>query len=573
MKAAAGVGPGGGKETLATSFLRYILLLLIPLTVLYILYALHAILSSTPSCPPDHGRIIATASISRVTTHNHTSSTPPPPATVTVLTATARPPPATITVLPAKAPPPPPAMITVLTAKAPPLPPAMITVPTARTPPAPAAVTVSTTATTLQHVVFGIAASARLWEKRKEYIKIWWRPNSGMRGFVWLDRGVRESRVPEGLPAIKISSDTSGFPYTHRRGHRSAIRISRIVSETFRLGLPGVRWFVMGDDDTIFLPDNLLAVLGRLDHRQPYYIGSPSESHLQNIFFSYGMAFGGGGFAISQPLAARLERMQDACIRRYPSLYGSDDRIQACIAELGVPLTRHPGFHQYDVYGDLLGLLAAHPVAPLVSLHHLDVVRPLFPNVRSRTAALRRLFDGPVMLDSAGVMQQSICYDAANRWTVSVAWGFVVTVARGVMPAREMEMPARTFLNWYRRADYKSHAFNTRPLVRHQCEKPALYYLASARRTVVRTGETTVTRYQRWRHRNEIRPPCRWKIPDPDALLDNVIVLKKPDPGLWDRSPMRNCCRVLSSPRKEGEGNKTMTIDVGVCNDWEFSQV
>jgi len=27
-------------------------------------------------------------------------------------------------------------------------------------------------ATTLQHVVFGIAASARLWEKRKEYIKI-----------------------------------------------------------------------------------------------------------------------------------------------------------------------------------------------------------------------------------------------------------------------------------------------------------------------------------------------------------------------------------------------------------------
>ncbi|XP_047077123.1 uncharacterized protein LOC124687375 isoform X2 [Lolium rigidum] len=529
MKAAAGAGPGGGKETLATSFLRYVLLLLFPLTVMYILYALHAILSSTPSCPPDLGRVVATASFSHVTTHKNTSSTPPPP----------------------------------------PPPPATVTVP----PPAPATATVSTTATTLQHVVFGIAASARLWEKRKEYIKIWWRPNSGMRGFVWLDRGVRESSVPAGLPAIKISSDTSGFPYTHRRGHRSAIRISRIVSETFRLGLPDVRWFVMGDDDTIFLPDNLLAVLGRLDHRQPYYIGSPSESHLQNIFFSYGMAFGGGGFAISQPLAARLERMQDACIRRYPSLYGSDDRIQACMAELGVPLTRHAGFHQYDVYGDLLGLLAAHPVAPLVSLHHLDVVRPLFPNVRSRQAALRRLFDGPVMLDSAGVMQQSICYDAASRWTVSVAWGFVVTVARGVMPAREMEMPARTFLNWYRRADYKSHAFNTRPLARNQCEKPALYYLASARRTVVRTGETTVTRYQRWRHRNELRPPCRWNIPDPDALLDTIIVLKKPDPGLWDRSPMRNCCRVLSSPRKEGDRNKTMTIDVGVCNDWEFSQV
>jgi hypothetical protein len=59
----------------------------------------------------------------------------------------------------------------------------------------------------------------------------------------------------------------------------------RIVSETFRLGLPGVRWFVLGDYDTVFFPDNLLTVLNRFDHRQPYYIGSLSESHLQNIYF------------------------------------------------------------------------------------------------------------------------------------------------------------------------------------------------------------------------------------------------------------------------------------------------
>uniref|UniRef100_A0A453PAD4 Uncharacterized protein n=1 Tax=Aegilops tauschii subsp. strangulata TaxID=200361 RepID=A0A453PAD4_AEGTS len=284
---------------------------------MYVLYALHAILSS--SCPPEHDRIMAAAFVSHVTTHNHTSSTPPPPAMVTVSTprtppplaivtvptartpptsatvtavTTARmpPPPATVTAMTTARMPTPPATVTVTTERMPP-PPATVTVTTARMPPSPAAVTVvstarlpprpatvtlvstastpppsppatvtvSTTPTTLQHVVFGIAASARMWEKRKEYIKIWWRPNSGMRGFVWLDRGVRGSRVPDGLPAIKISSDTSGFPYTHRRGHRSAIRISRIVSETFRLGLPGVRWFVMGDDDTVFLPDNLLA--------------------------------------------------------------------------------------------------------------------------------------------------------------------------------------------------------------------------------------------------------------------------------------------------------------------------
>ncbi|XP_035819611.1 DNA polymerase eta-like [Zea mays] len=109
-----------------------------------------------------------------------------------------------------------------------------------------------------------------------------------------------------GLSAIRISSDTSAFPYTHRRGHRFAIRISCIISETFRLGLPSVRWFVMGDDDTVFFPDNLLTVLNKFDNRQPYYIGSLSESYLQNIYFSYGMAYGSGGFAISRPLAEHL---------------------------------------------------------------------------------------------------------------------------------------------------------------------------------------------------------------------------------------------------------------------------
>ncbi|XP_074572004.1 uncharacterized protein LOC141828471 [Curcuma longa] len=422
------------------------------------------------------------------------------------------------------------------------------------------------TATDLQHIVFGIAASAKLWEKRKAYIKVWWRPRQ-MRGFVWLDKAVKEMKAKDPtLPDLKISGDTSRFPYTHRKGDRSAIRISRIVSETFRLGLPNVRWFVMGDDDTVFLPDNLARVLSRFDHRQPYYIGSLSESHLQNIFFSYSMAYGGGGFAISAPLAASLARVQDRCLRRYPSLYGSDDRIQACMAELGVPLTRHPGFHQYDVYGDLLGLLAAHPVTPLLSLHHLDVVQPLFPG-ETRPAALRRLFNGPVRLDSAGVIQQSICYETERLWTVSISWGFVVTVVRGVMSPREMETPTRTFLNWYRRADYTAYAFNTRPVARNPCQKPYVYYLASARYD--NASRTTVTEYAL---RRETRPTCRWRLADPSALVDRVVVYKKPDPGLWDRAPRRNCCRVLSTA-KDGKKRRRMAMEVGTCTAGEISEI
>jgi hypothetical protein len=58
------------------------------------------------------------------------------------------------------------------------------------------------------------------------------------------------------------------------------------------------------------------------------------------------MAYGGGGIAISYPLAEELSNMQDECLERYPQLFGSDDRLHACISELGVPLTREPGFHQ-----------------------------------------------------------------------------------------------------------------------------------------------------------------------------------------------------------------------------------
>ncbi|GAA0184789.1 glycosyltransferase [Lithospermum erythrorhizon] len=414
--------------------------------------------------------------------------------------------------------------------------------------------------TGLEHIVFGIAASSKLWSKRKNYIKIWWKHDLKMRGIVWLDSKVKtfknESRL---LPELRISEDTSKFAYKNKQGHRSAIRISRIVSETLRLGVEGVRWFVMGDDDTVFVTDNLVRVLNKYDHNQYYYIGSSSESHLQNIYFSYGMAYGGGGFAISYPLANSLVKMQDECIQRYPLLYGSDDRMQACMAELGVPLTREVGFHQYDVYGNLFGLLAAHPVAPLVSLHHLDVVEPIFPNV-TRVEALQRLTI-PMKLDSAGLMQQSICYDKDKSWTISVSWGFAIQVFRGVLSPREVEMPSRTFLNWYRRADYTAYSFNTRPVMRNICQKPFVFYMSKAKMN--HSAEHTVSHYTRHRVPH---PVCKWKMADP-AELDLIEVHKKPDPRLWDRSPRRNCCRILSSTKKK------MVVDVGLCSEGEISEI
>ena len=200
----------------------------------------------------------------------------------------------------------------------------------------------------MEHILFGIAGAAQLWPHRKEYVKLWWRPRE-MRGFVWLEQNVvGEPSDEEYLPAVRVSEDISNFTYTNPTGHPSGIRIARIVQEAFKLNVPGVRWFVMGDDDTVFAADNLLRVLKKYDWRELYYIGNPSESHSSNTYFSHGMAFGGGGIAISYPLAQALSAMLDDCLERYPFLFGSDDRLHACISELGVPLTKEPGFHQVN---------------------------------------------------------------------------------------------------------------------------------------------------------------------------------------------------------------------------------
>lgn len=197
----------------------------------------------------------------------------------------------------------------------------------------------------VKHIVFGIAGSSQFWRRRKEYIRLWWRPND-MRGYVWLEEQVVEEHGDDLLPPIMISEDTSYFRYTNPIGHPSGLRISRIIKESFRLGLSDVRWFVLCDDDTIFNVNNLVDVLSKYNSSEMIYIGSPSESHSANTYFSHSMAYGGGGIAISNSLAKALFEILDECIERYPQLYGSDDRLHACITELGVPLTREYGFHQ-----------------------------------------------------------------------------------------------------------------------------------------------------------------------------------------------------------------------------------
>ncbi|XAR55412.1 O-fucosylpeptide 3-beta-N-acetylglucosaminyltransferase [Bertholletia excelsa] len=337
--------------------------------------------------------------------------------------------------------------------------------------------TTNTTPTALRHLFFTIAASSRSLPSRKPYLRLWFSPNA-TRALIFLDRPSPLAGDPF-LPPILTSADTSAFPYSFSRGSRSAIRIARIVKESVLRNESGVRWYVFGDDDTVFFPSNLVRALSKYDHNRWYYIGSSSEGYVQNAGNSFEMAFGGGGFAISASLARVLAGVMDSCLFRYPHLYGSDARVFACVSELGVGLTREPGFHQVDVRGDIFGLLAAHPLSPLLSLHHLDRVHPIFPNM-TMIPSLEHLFKA-VNVDPGRVLQQTVCYDHLNSLTVSIAWGYAIQVFEGNYLLPDLIQPQRTFSPWRRNSNILSglYVFNTREYSADPCKRPVVFFLES----------------------------------------------------------------------------------------------
>ncbi|KAI9094242.1 hypothetical protein K1719_026824 [Acacia pycnantha] len=377
--------------------------------------------------------------------------------------------------------------------------------------------------TSLDHVVFGIASSMKSWPKRKEYMKLWWKPNQ-MRGCVFVESLSAEEEQGKtngssSLPPLCVSEDTSRFRYTYRGGSRSAIRVARVVAETVALNHSDVRWYVFGDDDTVFFTENLLKILSKYDHELWYYIGAHSESYEQNRFFGFGMAFGGAGFAISSSLAKVLAKVFDSCIERYPHLYGSDSRVYSCLTELGVGLTHEPGFHQVDMHGNMFGLLAAHPVTPLLSLHHMDYTDPIFPNM-TRTHALGRLFEA-ANVDSQRMLQQTVCYDSGKGNPFAAAF-----------------------------------TFNKKDPHPDHCKRPTIFHLDS-----LSSGEDVIISNYTRHYQN-----CSYDPASPRKLEAIKVVTNKLDLSIKQlQAPRRQCCDVLPSTASD-----LMEITIRECKEDEL---
>ncbi|KAJ9185249.1 hypothetical protein P3X46_004904 [Hevea brasiliensis] len=410
--------------------------------------------------------------------------------------------------------------------------------------------------TNISHILFGIGGNSKTWNQRRHYCELWWKPEI-TRGYVWLDEKPPETEPwPNTSPPYKVSEDTSRFKYSCRQCYRSSLRIARIVKESFELGLDNVRWFVMGDDDTVFFVENLVMVLAKYDHNQMYYIGGNSESVEQNVLHSYSMAYGGGGFAISYPLAKELVRVLDGCINRYSWFYGSDERIQACLSEIGIPLTKELGFHQVDIRGNPYGLLAAHPLAPLVSFHHLDYVKSIFPGM-NQIDSLQKLNE-PYRLDPGRTLQHSVCYDFNRNWSVSVSWGYTIQLYPSLVTAMQLAMALRTFQTW-RTGNNEPFTLNTRPMSHDPCERPVVYFLDRAERV----GRIqTLTTYKR--HVDEGNASCgRSDYASVQAFLFVNVTSSILNPEIFKMAPRRQCCEIFNSDKE------VVQVKIRGCNQFE----
>ncbi|KAK4764582.1 hypothetical protein SAY86_025672 [Trapa natans] len=365
------------------------------------------------------------------------------------------------------------------------------------------------TPTNLSHIVFGIISSLKTVKTRKPLIESWWRPNM-TRGYLFLDKAPPETdeslRCPSTCPPIRISEDISHWNLYPKFKHAVQIRIFRTILETFREGDRDVRWFVMADDDTVFFVDNIVELLSKLDHTKHHYLWGRSESVGSNAVISFDMGYGGAGLVFSYPTAEVLVQKMDGCIRRYPEAWTNDGLTHRCLNDQGIAVSTsfQKGFHQIDLHDSLAGFLSSHPQAPLLSLHHIELVDPIFPS-KNRVESIHHLMK-PAKLDQSRLLQQTICYRKEMNWTVSVSWGYSVHIYESPLPRNILQHPIETFNPWRRKDRFPKFMFNTRNVSRYPCQAPHWFFFESIEENSLEDEDTIVTTYTRARNRG--LSPC-----------------------------------------------------------------
>ncbi|CAN1755481.1 hypothetical protein LINPERHAP1_LOCUS5741 [Linum perenne] len=335
----------------------------------------------------------------------------------------------------------------------------------------------TSSATNISHIGFIVVTSLTTWKHRRPYTDSWWRPNV-TRGYVFFDQDPSEFLPwPSTSPPFKINEDITKLQVYPKLVNPIEVRIFRSILDMYRVGDRDLRWFILCDDDTVFFVDNMVEVLGKYDHREYHYIGSSSECAPCNGIYSFDMAFGGAGYALSYALVDALASKLDACIARYHYLSVSDQLAYSCLADFGVSLTVEEGFHQIDLLGDISGFLSSHPQSPALSFHHFDTFDPIFPSM-DRYEAVHHLMK-PAKIDQSRMLQQTICYQRDKHFSFSVSWGYSVHIYETIIPRSILRNPLETFVPRWKQDHVPAFMFNTRRMLNDPCDTPHVFFFES----------------------------------------------------------------------------------------------
>ncbi|XVF69605.1 hypothetical protein PTKIN_Ptkin11bG0094500 [Pterospermum kingtungense] len=334
----------------------------------------------------------------------------------------------------------------------------------------------------ISHIRFVLVSSLRTWKSRKPYIEAWWRPNE-TRGNIFLDLPPPQDFLPWSSvsPPYQVNEDIAKLTIYPKLVNPVQVRMYRSILDTFRLGdNENVRWYVMADDDSLVFVDNLVEVLSKYDHNKYYYIGTNSEFVHSNYHFSFDMGYGGAGYALSFSLVQALIPVLDSCIERYSYLYVMDHLSSSCLADLGVALTIEKGFHQIDLVGDISGLLSSHKLSPLITLHHFDIINPIFPS-KNWSESIQHFMEA-AKIDQSRLLQQTICYHRPTNWSFSISWGYSAHIYENIIPRSVLTKPLETFGPWKKKARPPMYMFNTRWPSNDPCEAPHVFFMDSIKK-------------------------------------------------------------------------------------------
>ncbi|KAE8670099.1 FHA domain-containing protein DDL-like [Hibiscus syriacus] len=227
-------------------------------------------------------------------------------------------------------------------------------------------------------------------------------------------------------------------------------------------------------------------------------------------------------------------------------------QVYSCLTELGVGLTHEPGFHQFDVRGNAHGLLAAHPLTPLVSLHHIDHIDPIFPNMTT-TKALQHLLHA-TNVDSQRILQQTICYDRRFSRTVSVSWGYAVQLYDKRIPLPDVLPVPETFRQWkWGNVLAGVYTFNTRKFPPHPCHRPTIFFLDSV---------CLASMASRLFTRNLMKIACFSWIQRGNSKKSEFSPKLDLD---YKQAPRRHCCDVFPT-----KSDKLLDITIRECGEDEL---